>query len=206
MLFPASGVNDRQHDTTSRGVHDAPPAHLSSIFEIHKLPPLRAAWDSPGWVGVVSLQGACENLPGEFGRFPAPMQGCIGAGKADTGRTSDDDPVRTGVNLLEGAMKSLVTKRSIVIAGHKTSVSLERWHSGRDSRRLRRGARHHPCPKMGRRHRFRGGRAGNLSSAIRLFVLDHYRTMIGATAGTQGLSCRNRDTGSGGFCPIRVDA
>jgi predicted DNA-binding ribbon-helix-helix protein len=79
-------------------------------------------------------------------------------------------------------MKSLVTKRSIVVAGHKTSVSLEDafWKglkeiaSGRDltlsdmvsaidSARL----------------------SGNLSSAIRLFVLDHYRTMIGA-AGTQG--------------------
>jgi predicted DNA-binding ribbon-helix-helix protein len=30
------------------------------------------------------------------------------------------------------------------------------------------------------------GRAhGNLSSAIRLFVLDHYRTMIGSVAGTR---------------------
>jgi predicted DNA-binding ribbon-helix-helix protein len=27
---------------------------------------------------------------------------------------------------------------------------------------------------------------GNLSSAIRLFVLDHYRTMIGATGGAPG--------------------
>jgi predicted DNA-binding ribbon-helix-helix protein len=27
---------------------------------------------------------------------------------------------------------------------------------------------------------------GNLSSAIRLFVLDHYRTLIGAVAGTPG--------------------
>ena len=43
-------------------------------------------------------------------------------------------------------MKSQVAKRSIVVAGHKTSVSLE-------------DAFHH----------------GNLSSAIRLFVLEFYR-------------------------------
>ena len=72
-------------------------------------------------------------------------------------------------------MKSLVVKRSIVVAGHKTSVSLEDafWTgikeiaSGRnmtlsdlvtavDSERQR----------------------GNLSSAIRLFVLDFYRSQL----------------------------
>ena len=72
-------------------------------------------------------------------------------------------------------MKSLVVKRSIVVSGHKTSVSLEDafWTgikeiaSGRnmtlsdlvtavDSERQR----------------------GNLSSAIRLFVLDFYRSQL----------------------------
>ncbi|MBI1203838.1 MAG: aryl-sulfate sulfotransferase [Rhodopseudomonas sp.] len=69
-------------------------------------------------------------------------------------------------------MKSPVVKRSIVIAGHKTSVSLEDafWKGlkeiaiGRDLTLSDLVAsidtdRHH----------------GNLSSAIRLFVLDHFR-------------------------------
>ena len=69
-------------------------------------------------------------------------------------------------------MKSPVVKRSIVIAGHKTSVSLEDafWRGLKEIAATRDvtlsdlvatidGGRHH----------------GNLSSAIRLYVLDHYR-------------------------------
>jgi len=76
-------------------------------------------------------------------------------------------------------MKSPVVKRSIVIAGHKTSVSLEDafWKS------LKEIAGHRDVTMSDlvasidseRRH-------GNLSSAIRLFVLDHYRTQGPATA------------------------
>jgi predicted DNA-binding ribbon-helix-helix protein len=73
-------------------------------------------------------------------------------------------------------MKSPVVKRSIVIAGHKTSVSLEDafWKSLKEIA----GAREITLSDLvasidtDRRH-------GNLSSAIRLFVLDHYRTQIG---------------------------
>jgi predicted DNA-binding ribbon-helix-helix protein len=69
-------------------------------------------------------------------------------------------------------MKSPVIKRSIVIAGHKTSVSLEDafWKGlkeiavGRDTTLSDLVA----AIDTGRPH-------GNLSSAIRLFVLDHYR-------------------------------
>jgi len=73
-------------------------------------------------------------------------------------------------------MKSPVVKRSIVIAGHKTSVSLEDafWRGLKEIAATRSmtlsdlvatidGGRHH----------------GNLSSAIRLFVLDHYRVRAG---------------------------
>ena len=73
-------------------------------------------------------------------------------------------------------MKSPVVKRSIVIAGHKTSVSLEDafWQGLKEiaiSRELTLSDlvasidtdRHH----------------GNLSSAIRLFVLDHFRVLSG---------------------------
>ena len=70
-------------------------------------------------------------------------------------------------------MKSPVVKRSIVIAGHKTSVSLEDafWKSLKEIA----GGRDVTLSDLvaaidsERRH-------GNLSSAIRLFVLDHYRT------------------------------
>ncbi len=69
-------------------------------------------------------------------------------------------------------MKSAVVKRSIVIAGHKTSVSLEDafWQGLRDIAAAR-GMNLSEMVKSidtGRQN-------GNLSSAIRLFVLDHYR-------------------------------
>ena len=74
-------------------------------------------------------------------------------------------------------MKSPVVKRSIVIAGHKTSVSLEDafWKclkeiaNGRDMTLSDLVA----TIDTDRRH-------GNLSSAIRLFVLDFYRAQIGS--------------------------
>ena len=72
-------------------------------------------------------------------------------------------------------MKSSVVKRSIVIAGHKTSVSLEDafW------KELKKIALHRDLTlsdlvtsiDLGRDH-------SNLSSAIRLYVLDHYRTLL----------------------------
>jgi predicted DNA-binding ribbon-helix-helix protein len=73
-------------------------------------------------------------------------------------------------------MKSPVVKRSIVIAGHKTSVSLEDafWKGLKEIA----GGREITLSDLvasidtDRRH-------GNLSSAIRLFVLDHYRGQIG---------------------------
>jgi predicted DNA-binding ribbon-helix-helix protein len=73
-------------------------------------------------------------------------------------------------------MKSPVVKRSIVIAGHKTSVSLEDafWKGLKDIA----GSRDMTLSDLvatidtDRRH-------GNLSSAIRLFVLDHYQSQAG---------------------------
>jgi predicted DNA-binding ribbon-helix-helix protein len=70
-------------------------------------------------------------------------------------------------------MKSPVVKRSIVIAGHKTSVSLEDafWKGLKDIA----GGRDTTLSDLvasidsERKH-------GNLSSAIRLFVLDYYRS------------------------------
>jgi predicted DNA-binding ribbon-helix-helix protein len=69
-------------------------------------------------------------------------------------------------------MKSPVVKRSIVIAGHKTSVSLEDafWAGLKDIAANRGMTLSELVGSIdtGRQH-------GNLSSAIRLFVLDHYR-------------------------------
>jgi predicted DNA-binding ribbon-helix-helix protein len=72
-------------------------------------------------------------------------------------------------------MKSPVVKRSIVIAGHKTSVSLEDafWRGLKEIA----GGRDMTLSDLvstidtDRQH-------GNLSSAIRLFVLDYYRNQL----------------------------
>jgi predicted DNA-binding ribbon-helix-helix protein len=76
-------------------------------------------------------------------------------------------------------MKSLVIKRSIVIGGHKTSVSLEEafWKGVKEiaSNRNITLSELVSCIDSERVQ-------ANLSSAIRLFVLDHYRTTIGSAA------------------------
>jgi predicted DNA-binding ribbon-helix-helix protein len=73
-----------------------------------------------------------------------------------------------------GTQKSRVVKRSIVIAGHKTSVSLEDqfWDALREIATARGTAVGTLVSSIDadRKH-------GNLSSAIRLFVLDHYRAL-----------------------------
>jgi predicted DNA-binding ribbon-helix-helix protein len=73
-------------------------------------------------------------------------------------------------------MNSPVVKRSIVIAGHKTSVSLEDafWQALKQIATDREMTLSDLVGTIDTdRHN------GNLSSAIRLFVLDHYRAQIG---------------------------
>jgi len=70
-------------------------------------------------------------------------------------------------------MKSLVVKRSVVIDQHKTSVSLEEafWSD------LKKIARAQEATVSKLVTQIDGARQqGNLSSAIRLFVLEHIRT------------------------------
>jgi predicted DNA-binding ribbon-helix-helix protein len=71
-------------------------------------------------------------------------------------------------------MKSPVVKRSIVIATHKTSVSLEDafWSALKEIAGQRSMTLSDLVASIDsdRRH-------GNLSSAIRIFVLDHFRAM-----------------------------
>ena len=73
-------------------------------------------------------------------------------------------------------MKSPVVKRSIVIAGHKTSVSLEDafWGGLKDIASSRNMTLSDLVGSIDADRR-----QGNLSSAIRLFVLDHYRSQLG---------------------------
>ena len=76
-------------------------------------------------------------------------------------------------------MKSPVVKRSIVIAGHKTSVSLEDafWSGLKDIAASRTMTLSELVATIDHDRR-----QGNLSSAIRLFVLDHFR---GQSAGAR---------------------
>lgn len=70
-------------------------------------------------------------------------------------------------------MKSPVIKRSIVVAGHKTSVSLEDafWKSLKQIADDRDVTLSDLVSSIDTDRR-----QGNLSSAIRLFVLEHFRT------------------------------
>jgi len=84
-------------------------------------------------------------------------------------------------------MKSPVVKRSIVITGHKTSVSLEDafWSGLKDIASSRNMTLSELVASIDVDRR-----QGNLSSAIRLFVLDHYRALASAKAETRGPGTR----------------
>jgi len=68
-----------------------------------------------------------------------------------------------------------IVKRSIVIAGRYTSVSLEEpfWSALKEIARTRRATLSELVHFID--NTYNGGEASNLSSAIRLFVLDYYR-------------------------------
>ena len=77
-------------------------------------------------------------------------------------------------------MKSAVVKRSVVVGGHKTSVSLEEafWNGMKDISHERGVTLSQLVGSIDAdRHQ------GNLSSAIRLFVLDHFRSRAGNAGG-----------------------
>ena len=76
-------------------------------------------------------------------------------------------------------MKSSVVKRSIVVASHKTSVSLEEafWNGMKEISALRNMTLSELVGEIdGNRQR------ANLSSAIRLFVLDYFKNRAVAAA------------------------
>jgi predicted DNA-binding ribbon-helix-helix protein len=80
-------------------------------------------------------------------------------------------------------MKSPVVKRSVAIGSHKTSISLEDafWQGLKDIAESRGVPLRDLVANIGteRQH-------GNLSSAIRLFVLDYYRNGTTPPGLTQG--------------------
>jgi predicted DNA-binding ribbon-helix-helix protein len=69
-------------------------------------------------------------------------------------------------------MKSSIIKRSIVIEGHKTSVSLEDafWRCLKEIARTQQVTLSNTVAEIDKKRQH-----GNLSSAIRLFVLDRVR-------------------------------
>jgi predicted DNA-binding ribbon-helix-helix protein len=72
-------------------------------------------------------------------------------------------------------VKSLVVKRSIVVAGHKTSITLEDafWNGLKEIASGRNITLSDLVTAVDSQRR-----QGNLSSAIRLFVLDFYRNQL----------------------------
>ena len=75
-------------------------------------------------------------------------------------------------------MKSTVIKRSVVIARHKTSISLEEefWKGLKDI------ARAHQIALSALVLSIRRCRQGNLSSAVRVFVFEHYHARVPAAS------------------------
>lgn len=76
-------------------------------------------------------------------------------------------------------MKSPVVKRSIVVAGHKTSVSLEEafWNGMKEISGFRNMTLSELVGEIDSNRQ-----QGNLSSAIRLFVLDYFRSRASTPA------------------------
>jgi predicted DNA-binding ribbon-helix-helix protein len=72
-------------------------------------------------------------------------------------------------------MKSQVAKRSMVIRGHKTSISLEDafWNGLREIARLRGETVTQLVADIDAERK-----TANLSSNLRVFVLDHYRNQL----------------------------
>ena len=96
-------------------------------------------------------------------------------------------------------MKSLILKRSVALAGHKTSVSLEDafWRSLKEI-----AAYQHVTLSAllvsidsGRDH-------GNLSSAIRLFVLNFYRDLLEAREQSERVQAIHPPSSNGRYEPF----
>jgi predicted DNA-binding ribbon-helix-helix protein len=124
---------------------------------------------------------------------PAPEVGssnfiasCVGVLFIATARAKPNHvTMRSGANIRGHIMKSAIVKRSIVIDGHKTSVSLEDafWSSLKNIARTE-GV---PVSKMVT-DIDKTRECGNLSCAIRLFILEQVRTKALAHPSGNGAS------------------
>lgn len=78
-------------------------------------------------------------------------------------------------------IKSQIAKRSIVIAGHKTSVSIEEqfWRALKEIARDQRMSLSTVVLNI------KTGRQGNLSSSIRLYVLDRLSAQVRGFTGNR---------------------
>jgi predicted DNA-binding ribbon-helix-helix protein len=83
----------------------------------------------------------------------------------------------------ECRMKSPVVKRSVVVGGHKTSVSLEEafWNGMKEISGERGKTLSELVSEIDHNREL-----GNLSSAIRLFVLDHFRAGVPMPSAASG--------------------
>jgi predicted DNA-binding ribbon-helix-helix protein len=86
-------------------------------------------------------------------------------------------------------MKSLVIKRSVVIAGHKTSVSLEDafWKALREIAAARKMTLSDIISSIDAERK-----QANLSSAIRLFILEFHRSHVAAAAAARAAATTPR--------------
>ena len=82
-------------------------------------------------------------------------------------------PFKAGI-VGSGPMQSVVRKRSVLIDRHKTSVSLEDpfWSALQEIARQRNVGMSHLLEEIDRQRA-----PGNLSSALRVFVLQHYQAL-----------------------------
>ena len=80
---------------------------------------------------------------------------------------------------MKSAAKSAVAKRSVVIGGHKTSVSLEEpfWNEIRAIAEIEQVSVSNLLRKIDRERQ-----NANLSSAIRVYVLEHVREQANAVS------------------------
>jgi predicted DNA-binding ribbon-helix-helix protein len=87
-------------------------------------------------------------------------------------------------------MKSPVVKRSIVVAGHKTSVSLEEpfWNGMKEICGERSMTLSELVGEIDSQRK-----DGNLSSAVRLFVLDHFKARASGRGGEARLDGTSSD-------------
>ncbi|MDR6284665.1 putative DNA-binding ribbon-helix-helix protein [Methylopila jiangsuensis] len=113
----------------------------------------------------------------ELGSIEADLG--LGEDRADAIVLSGDS---AGV-VIGDAVSPDIVKRSIVVAGHKTSVSLEDafWLALKDIARERGQSLRSLVAEIDA-----GRKGGNLSSAVRLHVLDHYRRRAGAIGAVRG--------------------